>query len=381
MAKLWNRFILPASLLAGTIIGAGVFSLPYVYKMTGALLSGVYALFFCFIAILIYYMYIDLLRAYPGERYVGLMKMHFGPAGYIFGFIIDIAQFFLSLTIYVTLSASFLSLVIPGYPHGAYIVFFWLCGSVIIFLKNRREAIAEFVAMSGIAVVIFIIVWIGFANFPGETVPLVPQALSYALLPFGALLFSFSGRSVIPDVVLFMRNKPLAALRKAVVGGVLVPLVLYVLFVAGIMRINPEVSSDSVSGLLGNISPTVLSVIGVLGILTLLSSYLALGENIRKTLMHDMHVSRLSAGAAVVAIPIVLYAMGMRNFLIMVSVVGGILAAFDWLCILIMWKKSFSSDTEKKDGRLFPVFSPVVFWGIVCVLCVGIVYTVWVVLS
>src|SRR5690606_13369725 len=96
----------------------------------------------------------------------------------------------------------------------------------------------------------------------------------------------------------------------------------------------------------GHVSPLLLKFIGVLGLLTLLSSYLAIGENIRKTLIGDMGLQKFLAGAFVVLVPIFLYLVGLQNFIVLVAITGGFLTAFEWIGTAAMWKKSYAQETE-----------------------------------
>ena len=43
--KTFSQFIFPTSLLAGTIIGAGMFALPYLFEKSGIILGLLYLIF------------------------------------------------------------------------------------------------------------------------------------------------------------------------------------------------------------------------------------------------------------------------------------------------------------------------------------------------
>ena len=60
--------ILAISVLSGTIIGAGVFALPYVFARTGFWLGLVYLAVFGLVYFFVHLMYAELLRKYGGRH-------------------------------------------------------------------------------------------------------------------------------------------------------------------------------------------------------------------------------------------------------------------------------------------------------------------------
>ena len=69
---MYKNFILPAGLLAETIIGAGMFALPYVFQKSGIGLGLFYLFFFGLVSILIHLMYADIiLRTSENHRFAG----------------------------------------------------------------------------------------------------------------------------------------------------------------------------------------------------------------------------------------------------------------------------------------------------------------------
>lgn len=372
----WNKIILPISLLSGTIIGAGVFSLPYVFKTTGLGISIVYAFLFCGVAMSIFFMYADLLRRHPGVRYSGLLRAYFGSSGRYASFALDIVQLFFALSIYVILSESFLKLIISGYDGVFYTVFFWFLGSLFLFIKRKKEALFEFIALVGIVAVVLVLAGLGLEHIP--RIQSIAQSFSYAhiFLPFGALLFAFNGRSVIPDVILLARDDA-RSIHRSIFWGLCISLFVYILFVLGVFGLSLVVSQDAVSGLVGAVHPFVLIGVGILGVLTLLSSYVGIGENVRRTLAGDLNISSVISGLMVVALPILFYLSGLRNFITLVLFVGGLLTATEWMCTAYMWRTSFHKKQQElpKTGLLFPTFIPWIFYGVMVILSIAFVYT------
>ncbi|MFA6352977.1 MAG: aromatic amino acid transport family protein, partial [Candidatus Paceibacterota bacterium] len=81
--KFWKEFVLPASLLSGTIIGAGIFSLPFIFAQVGLGLGLFLLTLFAIIFCVIHLMYGDLvLKNGDNHRFAGFAKIYFGKIGY-----------------------------------------------------------------------------------------------------------------------------------------------------------------------------------------------------------------------------------------------------------------------------------------------------------
>ncbi len=109
---MYKNIFLPASILAGTIIGAGMFSLPFIFKEIGLAAGIFYLAFFTLIFIGLYFIFADLILRTPGNhRYIGYAKIYLGNWGFFSSLFVGLIQLFLVLTIYLVLSGSYSNLV------------------------------------------------------------------------------------------------------------------------------------------------------------------------------------------------------------------------------------------------------------------------------
>ena len=118
--------ILAAGLLAGTIIGAGMFSLPFIFQSAG-LSTGIFYLILIPIAyIFVYLMYSDIIvRTKESHRLVGYAKIYLGNWAFWLTILMSVVESVFVLTIYLILSQSFGDLMI-GWGSGVEkLLFFW----------------------------------------------------------------------------------------------------------------------------------------------------------------------------------------------------------------------------------------------------------------
>src|SRR3989344_7888976 len=108
-----KKAIFQISLLSGTIIGAGLFALPFVFKTAGLSAGFFYLATAAFAYVLIHLLYADLVIRTEGEhRFVGYAKIYLGRAAFLPAALMTIVQMLVVLAIYVILSKSFSGLII-----------------------------------------------------------------------------------------------------------------------------------------------------------------------------------------------------------------------------------------------------------------------------
>ncbi len=328
--------MLSVGLLAGTIIGAGVFSLPYIFKTAG-LSSGIfYLLLGAAIYIVIYSMYAEvILKTSEKHRFVGYAKLYLGEAGYLSAILISVIQVIFVLTIYLILSQSFANLLTIFGAGVEKMIVFWVIGSAIIFLGAKRIAWLETLVTVGIIAVIILVFTLSIftGKFLAEN-SILPNWGNF-LLPLGPILFSLAGRQAVPDLV-----KLNGGYKKAIFWGVFISAAVYLLFVFSVLGLSPNVTEDAVTGLKGNVPGFIfLGIIGFFGILSLLSSYGTVGRDVYKSLELDLNFPFWLRFLLIVFGPIALYFAGLQNFIALVSLVGGIFLALEGILIIWMWLK------------------------------------------
>ena len=334
-----RQFLLAVGLLAGTIMGAGIFSLPYVFRQVGTGLGTVYLVAFALIYFVIHWRYAQVLHANQAGHHFFYFAKKYLPqwAARLASFTV-LGGLLFTLTVYLILSASFANIAFNGFSSTA-VIMFWLLGSVFIFVRTWVLGVAEIVGIGGIALIVLVILFTG--GVGTVDVPVIqPVSIPLLLLPFGPLLFAFAARSAIPKVYEVYRSaREKFSLKRAIFWGTMIPIVVYLFFVVGVLRLVPDVAPDTISSL-GFLSPTVMLLIGVMGLLTLWTSYIMIGSNVFDILRTDVFKSRWASGIVAVFAPLTLYTLGIQNFLAAVSITGGIFLALEASFVMMIWAKA-----------------------------------------
>lgn len=338
----FRRIIFPAGLLGSLIVGAGMFSLPYVFAQTGAILGIALIAFFAFVAAAVHVRYAKLVSESGNgdKRFVSLSDEYLGKKWRLPAAFIVIGGITITLSAYLSLSASFANLIVPGMADSAAVFLFWFAGALFIVLGILKYAFIDFlifVIISGI---------IGFIGLSGHIVGrsgvIFPGEFSAmaALIAFGPLLFSLSGRSAISSIWEDYRGMklPKNGFLSAIAAGTAVPAILYLIFVYGVGKLSGVgVSADAVSGitLLGSQAKIL---IGSLGLFAIITSYVFLGLEFRGILERDFGYMRRAAVMIPAILPIIIYISGLQDFFKLVSIAGGVFLAAESLIVVAMYR-------------------------------------------
>ncbi len=341
LKKIYERELLPIGLLMGTIIGAGFFSLPYVFSQSGAALGFFYLLLGTVSYLVVHLMYADVIVGTPTtHRFPGYANVYLGKGGRALAILASIFGSLLAMTIYLVLSASFGKLITPIAGGGGEVAIFWLLGSLTLFLRLKGLTAVETIITGGIIAIIGVISWLGIGN--AHLPSLSESSLKTIGLPLSPAIFSLGGLSAIYLITEYVRQrggswqKPL---KRVITLGTLIPAVLYAFFILGIIGLSKEVSPDAVSGLISQLHPLLLTSVGILGLLTLWSSYVSVGFNLRDILGVDFNLPEWLRDLIVVGIPFGIYLAGFHDFLTLVSFAGGFLLALEGILAVWMWRR------------------------------------------
>lgn len=351
-----KNFLLAVFLLAGTIIGAGIFSLPYIFSRSGLVSGFFYLVAFVTVYCAIHWMYARILVAEDGShQFFYLARRYFSkPIAFVASLSILFELLFVML-VYLVLAPVFIGVVFDG-TSFTNLVFFWVISSIFIFARVSWMGYADILGTVSILGIIALVFFSG--NNGALEIPLVRQMdLKLFFLPFGPLLFSLAGRPAIHKVM-EEHKKAIAAdkkfsLKKAVVLGTIIPALVYAFFVISVLRLNPSPLPEALNSL-SFLSPTTLALLGIMGLITLWTSYFMIGVNVKDILRLDLKYPVWLSVLAVLFIPPLLYFAGFREFLFVLSFSGGVLLALEAFFVVLMWRRAFP--TSRWRWISLPIF-------------------------
>lgn len=337
----WYREVgLPAALLASLIIGAGIFALPFVFYRAGFVLGLVYLAVFASAFVVVHKMYADVIHGTSGRhRFVGYAKIYFGKLGFAGATLTTVIGFTLTLVAYIALAKDFIELIAPGLGETYATYSFWMMGSTALIFSLKRLEKMEVLILFAMGLIILTLFVSGILF--GKVSNITPVDFTSVFIPYGIILFSLSGRAAISSIVDYFDSKKYSKkqLMRSIALGTIGPAVVYFLFVLAVLFLSGSgVSEDSLSGL-SSAPPLLTFFIGTLGVLALLTSYFFLSIEVGDILKYDFKLKKPLPALIVIATPMLLYVSGLRDFIWLVALIGGVFLALENIITISMYSK------------------------------------------
>jgi len=368
-----KKFISGLAMYCGTVIGVGLFGLPYVASRVGFFVFLVYLLFIGFYSVIISLVYGEMVERTKGlHRLPGYSGIYLGKGSKIITSISGITGLSLSLLAYIVVGGGFLGdLLIPifGGQKILYILIFFSLGATAIYFSAKSIAKIELLMLCFFFLIVLLLFFKSVPNMQLENFLRFDK--KFLFLPYGVLLFSMGGGSIIPEIKELTGKKYQSLLKPILISGSIIVIITYLIFVVSILGVTGlNTSSDSFSGIqkyFDGIVPIFL----VFGILTTFTSYLTLGSNLKKLYWYDLKIKHLFSWIFAVFIPLTLFYLGFKNFILIIGVTGAIVGGVDMIFMNLCYLQA------KKKGSQKPGFSlrlhPNVIYTIIAFFLAGIV--------
>jgi amino acid permease len=352
-----RRILRAISTLSGTIIGVGFFSLPYILSKVGIYALTFYFLFLGSLVILIHLLFGELAILTPDlKRLPGFAKYHLGNFAEKIAFVSSILGTYGSLLAYLIIGGSFLkNFFFPIFKDSdlLFILIYFLFASLFIFLGINIISRVEFLDSFLFFLILILILILGQKFFKVQNLILVSKPQDF-FLPYGPILFSLWGASIIPEVEeVLEKNKK--DLKKVIFISILISALFYFSFavlVCGVL--GKETKEDAISGLEKFFGKSISKILFLFGSITTFTSFVALGLTLQKTFWYDLKIEKNLALFLTLFPPLLLFFLGFNKFLPIISLVGGVFLGIEGILILLMYRKIEKS--KVKTLLLSPLF-------------------------
>lgn len=324
------------------LIGAGIFALPYSVNVSGAFWS-VFNLILAFFAVMsIHLVYGEIvLNTKNPHRFPGYAKIYLGKFAGRLAKITSLLGLNAIILVYAILSGIFISNIFGGSQFLWSLAFLILSSSILFGSRAKDIGSLNMVLMVPL---LGTILYIAFFSAQVGSLNNISFLGSDPFFSFGVFIFALSGMSAIADsreVFLNQENiKAAKGLRSSTILGTMLPLALYVVFIIGVLMASGNTTTeDALSGLSGILGSKILIFGALMGFLAILRAALTLSYDLQEIYELDfVEQKRLSWAFASVP-PIFLFLIIPKDFIKIISIVGGILIAFDGVLAIFILRK------------------------------------------
>lgn len=367
-------------MLIGTIIGAGIFGLPYVAARSGLVLTIIYLAALTLIVTLMHLLYGEVvLRTHGKHRLVGYAEIYLGVWGKRLASFSVIIGSYAGLLAYIIIGGKFLYVLFGGIFGGDaffYSTVMYLLSFIFVAKGLKIVSWAETLLSFSLIAAIFIFLSKGFFLVDLSNLAVATQ-WSQVFLPYGVILFALTGGSVIPDLVGILDKKK-SELKKTIIWGTLIPAIIYFLFIVIVLGASGAyITDDTITGL-GKLSGNGFVLIGAaVGFLAIITSLLAFGINLKKTFEYDYSLSKPKSLVLAMTFPFLMFLTGFDNFLAVMGFSGAVMGGIDGLLIILMYQKADREGKGKRNPEYDIVTSKSVEYLLAAIFIGGIIYTIW----
>lgn len=350
-----KNFWYAVSVLVGSTVGIGFYGIPFVFSKASFLTGLILFLIVGFFVLCTNLLYGEvILRTTRRHQFVGyvhkylgiwpqrLNKINFwlGVYGALVGIIILGGEFLSQLGSY------FFSLDLIYYTVG-----FTVIVTLLVARGLRTVSRIDFLMMLVFSVFTVLLLFLsGLYGNSGLNI-LNLEFNSFWFLPFGVSLFALNGIHGIPLLreSLVGREK---YVKKAIITGTFIPISLYILFAIAVVSLSGQATSpDAISGLRDALGPGVVIAGSLLGFLTSLSIFINIATAFNESLKEDFKFRQWWSVLVVTLAPLVLYFAGIRNFIDIIGLVGGVGISIDTILLIFVYISA------RKNGTRLPEYS------------------------
>ncbi|MFA6098408.1 MAG: aromatic amino acid transport family protein [Patescibacteria group bacterium] len=342
-----KKFFYALATFVGTVIGVGLFGIPFVGAQAGFSVLLFYLLILGVVVVCINLFFAEVSVFTKGlHRLPGYVEAHFGINARRFSSIVHITSLLASLLAYLIIGGQFLASFFNGSVY-LYTFIFFVLGALLIWRGQGSVGPIELVLLVILLAVVLFLFFAGFGKISAENFSGIDWKSFF--LPYGVVLFSLWGTSIIPEVKEILGND-LKKLRKVLIIGIIICLVVYILFSLVVIGISGhQTTNEAIAGLQGKLGHWVLLLGYAFGIITTFTSFIALGLTVKKVFWYDLHLPKGISWLLASFIPLFFYIIGLQNFIKIISLTGAVMLGIDGILITLMFLKIIK---ERKSQKL-----------------------------
>lgn len=359
--------------LIGTIIGAGILGVPFVFHLAG-FWTGTLILALVGLAMILMKLFLGeaALRTYGNHQLPGYAEIYLGR---FFKYLLSLSLIF---GIYGALLAYFigegeviatLTGITPFWGSlGFYLIFSLLVYFGMNIIKKTELFLSAFLLIAVLLIAFLSFSQINLANLAGFD-------LTKFFIPYGVILFACSGLVAVPEVrqqLLHREN----LVKPAIIWGCMIPPLIYFLFALLVIGVcGANVSEVATVGLGSMLGWKMVLVANIFAFFAMATSFLTLGLALKQTFQFDNRLSHFLSWLLVVSVPLAIFLIGARDFVQVIEVAGALGVGISGIVNILIY---FSA---RRLGKRKPEYAFPTFFGklsgllLIALFALGILYT------
>lgn len=366
-------FLKALAVFLGTVIGVGIFGLPFVAMKAGFVVILLYFILIAIFVILVDWMYAKVVLGTERiHRLPGYVGQYLSPFWQKLVFIVISLGLFGSLLAYLIIGGQFLFAVffpLFGGTPAFYSFLFFIPAAILVFKGIKSIAEVELFLFG----VLLIILFVFFKQaFPSIDINYFKTAdFDFVVFPYGVVLFSLWGSAVIPEIKeilssCFKKEKLKRALKRLIIWGVVFCTLIYLLFIFIVFGASgADTTEDAISGLALVVREDIIKLGFIFGVITCFTSFLTLSLTLKKVLWYDFNIPKNIAWLITCFLPLLLFVLGLRKFIEIIGFTGAVALGLEGIIVIFLYKEFLKDNFKKKVSPALYLLALVFILGIV----------------
>ena len=349
-------------MITGMTIGAGVLGVPYVVAQVGLKIGIAYILILGLVMLSLNLMLGEIaVRTKESLQISGLVGKYLGKWPKYFINILIVFGAYGALLAYVAGEGQALSALFGGNPV-VWSVVFWSIASVVVWKGLQTIKIVEkFLSVIVISIILGVSFYV-LGDF--KVANWIYTDLTNIFLPYGVILFALNGTPAIVEAHALLPNDQ-RSFKKALIIGSLIPVVVYIIFALAVVGATGlQTSEVATIGLGQKFGTGILVLSNIFAVLAMSAGFIGSGIALKQNFVWDNKINKILAEFLVISVPILLFLAGLRQFIAILSVAGGVVIGVEAIMLVFTcWQAKRKGDIEasKYGSHHFWLLAAVVF--------------------
>lgn len=360
------KFLKALAVFVATIIGVGVFGLPYVALKAGFFIVVLYFLLMAGVAIAIHLFLGEVSAGTEGlHRLPGYVEKYLGGSWKTISLFVAGLAITGALLAYLIVGGEFLALILAPYFGGSVLIYtllFFTAGAFLIWRGiGMMSRIEIFLGTAFLAIIIlFLIKTFPFIN----TDYLKSVNFQFFAFPYGIVLFSLWGLAVVPELKEIL-DADRHLLKKVIISGILLSTLAYLLFTFAVLGASgSQTSPEAISGLSRVLGRNMVALGLLFGVIACFTSFLPLGLTLKKILWYDFGLNPSFSWLIACFLPLILFLAGFKKFITVISLTGAIAIGLEGIIVIFLYKEFLKKKFSKSINPLAYILAGLLILGI-----------------
>jgi len=337
--------------MVGTIIGVGLFSIPFVIAKAGILSLLLLLPALTFVQYLFHKFYAEIVMATNEKhRLPGYAEHYFGKKSRNLVLFVVLIGAYGSLLAYIIIGGIFLNqLLMPYFGDQLFFyttLLFVLQALIVLF---GLKLIAKVETLLTVLLLLTLMMIFGKSMNYFDVNNFTPVNWLYFLLPYGPIFFAVGGDAAIPEVCRLLAGEK-QKIRRAIAWGTYIPAIFTFLFIVAVVGVTgANTTPDTLVGLSKVFPQKVIDLAVALGLLAIITSFIAVAQATKEIFVWDLKINKKISWLLALLPSFLLYLAGLQNLTKVVSFTGSITGGL--IGIILIWL-FFKVKNGSREGAL-----------------------------